>query len=280
MHIITELFGNTIQGEGRFMGQPTIFIRYFGCTLRCPGFSMKRGEKTTELDLILTNLDKYELLEDLPLVKTGCDSYPSVYPEFIRYTKKLTTEEIAKRIIAEIPTGIDFSKYHVCFTGGEPFLYQKDIFELMNLLYNKYHIYNMTFETNGTVKLRDEIANSLNPNINITISVSPKLSVSGNPKEKSLKPFAVKSYNNIKNSYLYYKYVVRGKQDLEEIKDYMAAYKKAGVEHKEIYLMPEGGVVCEETSLTEKEVVDLCIKNGYRFSPRLHLALFGNKWGA
>ena len=48
---------------------------------------------------------------------------------------------------------------------------------------------------------------------------------------------------------------------------------------EDIYLMPEGGTVCSETSLTEQETVNLCIKYGYRYSPRLHLQLFGNKWG-
>ena len=42
--------------------------------------------------------------------------------------------------------------------------------------------------------------------------------------------------------------------------------------------MPEGATDTGK-SLTENKVVDLCMKHGYRFSPRLHIDLFGNKWG-
>ena len=28
-----------------------------------------------------------------------------------------------------------------------------------------------------------------------------------------------------------------------------------------------------------KQVADLCLKYGYKYSPRLHVDLFGNKWG-
>jgi hypothetical protein len=31
--------------------------------------------------------------------------------------------------------------------------------------------------------------------------------------------------------------------------------------------------------LTEYEVAQLALKHGYKYSPRLHINLFGNEWG-
>jgi organic radical activating enzyme len=44
---IAELF-YSIQGEGRFMGVPSIFLRTYGCNFTCAGFGMPRGEISIE----------------------------------------------------------------------------------------------------------------------------------------------------------------------------------------------------------------------------------------
>jgi organic radical activating enzyme len=89
----TEKF-YSIQGEGRFMGVPSVFLRMFGCNFRCKNFG--RYEKdilgveqthNPEVIEIIKNLDQYSTFKDLPLVKTGCDSYSSVYPEFKKFDK-------------------------------------------------------------------------------------------------------------------------------------------------------------------------------------------------
>jgi organic radical activating enzyme len=49
---ISELF-YSVQGEGRYMGVPSVFLRTFGCNFQCAGFGMPRGEKTTEVDAII-----------------------------------------------------------------------------------------------------------------------------------------------------------------------------------------------------------------------------------
>ena len=41
---ISELF-YSIQGEGRYMGVPSVFLRTFGCNFQCAGFGMRKGEK-------------------------------------------------------------------------------------------------------------------------------------------------------------------------------------------------------------------------------------------
>ena len=46
---IAELF-YSIQGEGRYMGVPSVFLRTFGCNFKCAGFGMPKGELSTEAD--------------------------------------------------------------------------------------------------------------------------------------------------------------------------------------------------------------------------------------
>lgn len=283
--IVTEIFGNTIQGEGKYVGKPSIFVRFFGCTLHCPGFSMPRGQKTTEVDEIVKTLDKYGDgdLKKLPLCKTGCDSYPAWRKECRRFSKEYTVQQLASKVLDLVPQTANICDYHIVFTGGEPLLYQDLLVDLISRLSSE-GCFNFTFETNGTVALKPYFINKINDilefsNIIITFSCSPKLSISGHTIEETLFPERVKTFNEILDSELYLKFVIRDEKDIEEVRKFSEAYINAGVYLEDIYLMPEGGTVCNETSLTEQETVNLCIKYGYRYSPRLHLQLFGNKWG-
>ena len=54
-------------------------------------------------------------------------------------------------------------------------------------------------------------------------------------------------------------------------------YNKAGV-NADFYLLAVGATV-EGQAKTSKQVADLAMKHGYKYSPRLHVDLFGNKWG-
>ena len=78
---IAELF-YSIQGEGRYMGVPSVFLRTFGCNFKCAGFGMNKGELSDAADIIAKSADKYKTYEDLPIVPTGCDSYASWHPKF------------------------------------------------------------------------------------------------------------------------------------------------------------------------------------------------------
>ena len=101
---IAELF-YSIQGEGRYMGVPSVFLRTFGCNFKCAGFGMPRGELSTEVETIAFAHDntRYKDYKDLPLVSTGCDSYASWDPRFKDLSPLLTSEAIADRICEIIP---------------------------------------------------------------------------------------------------------------------------------------------------------------------------------
>lgn len=284
----------SIQGEGRFTGVPSVFLRTFGCNFSCPGFGLPHGEKTTEpdqiLELVRANPEQYKTIMDLPLAHTGCDSYISWHTGFKNYAKDTETFELAQELTALTPfnrwTQEDGQDIHLVITGGEPLLgWQRAYPELLEQTSMR-DLKNITFETNGTQHLSNEfddwLAMYANGDLNgynkveVTFSVSAKLSASGEAWEEAIKPDVVKQYTLVPNSYTYLKFVVDKAEEMEEVNDAVAAYRAAGVVVP-VYLMPEGGTSTNYTK-NKFNIADECMKRGYRFSPRLHIDLFGNSW--
>ena len=56
---VSELF-YSIQGEGRYMGVPSVFLRTFGCNFTCDGFGMPKGEKSDERNVISIKADSFK----------------------------------------------------------------------------------------------------------------------------------------------------------------------------------------------------------------------------
>ena len=72
---VSELF-YSLQGEGQYVGVPSIFLRTSGCNFTCGGFGMPRGQLSTERDKVAEKLEGNPLAfkdyKELPLVSTGC----------------------------------------------------------------------------------------------------------------------------------------------------------------------------------------------------------------
>jgi organic radical activating enzyme len=138
---------------------------------------------------------------------------------------------------------------------------------------------NVTFETNATQKLQSPFKDYLNnqERFTVTWSCSPKLSVSGESQTDAIKPGIVADYAGVNNSELYLKFVVADSMDVDEVADAVQAYRDADVECP-VYCMPLGGR-SEEYTLNVQQVAELCMERGWRFTPRLHISLFGNAWG-
>jgi organic radical activating enzyme len=278
---IAELF-YSIQGEGRYMGVPSVFLRTFGCNFKCAGFGMPRGEVSHEaIDIAATHtmIESFTKYEDLPLVSTGCDSYASWMPEFKDLSPMLTSEAIADRIMEILPQD-HWEDEHLVITGGEPLLgWQRAYPDLINNSRMR-GLKEITFETNGTQKLTPEFKGFLakwNSEVGkeLTFSVSAKLPASGEKWEDAICPEIVCEYEEVGTAYL--KFVVATEQDIEDAERAVKEFKAAGFKGH-VYLMPVGGVESVYT-LNAKNVALAAMKRGWRYSDRLQVPLFKNEWG-
>ena len=99
---ISELFYSA-QGEGRFVGVPSVFLRTFGCNFTCAGFGCAPGAKSTEADDVAKNIHLYKDFLDLPLVNTGCDSYASWHPAFKDLSPTIDTKKLVNDMLVLTP---------------------------------------------------------------------------------------------------------------------------------------------------------------------------------
>jgi organic radical activating enzyme len=278
---IAELF-YSIQGEGRFMGVPSVFLRTFGCNFKCSGFGMPKGETSAEVEAIASRISEFKTYEELPLVSTGCDSYASWDPRFKDLSPMLTSDAIAERIMEIIPYG-EWKDEHLVITGGEPLLgWQRAYPELLNHP-KMIALKEITFETNGTQKLTPEFKTFLqqwsqNPPFvsrEVTFSVSAKLSCSGEERHEAIRPDVVCEYQEVGHTYL--KFVIATEEDAEEALETLDIYRAEGFTGS-CYLMPVGGVE-SVYALNNRRVAEFAMKNGLRYSDRLQVPLFKNEWG-
>ena len=286
----TELF-YSLQGEGRFVGVPSIFLRTFGCNLRCKKFGRDSDEIITgpnpEVSEIIKNIDLYTKFEDLPLVHTGCDSYSTIYPEFKKFANKKSTEDIVDQMLALTPNNMwtqnNGNDVHLIITGGEPLLGWQRAYEELLSHPRMADLKNITFETNGTQELsenfkmflRNWALDGIGAPREVTFSVSAKLSASGESWEDAIKPETVTSYQDYGHVYL--KFVVDNQSHFDEAVKAVDLYRAAGFKGN-VYVMPVGGTT-PVYDKNEFNVAELALARGYYYSPRLHLNLYGNSWG-
>lgn len=279
---VAEIF-YSLQGEGRYAGVPSVFLRTFGCNFECRGFALPRGEKTTEPEDIAKKIDLYPTYEDLPLARTGCDSYASWHPSFKHLSPFMTVREVVDKMHSLIPNNTwmqeDGHDVHLVITGGEPLLGWQKVYPELIMECVRNGLTNITFETNGTQDLSHEFGNwindSLSMNALVTFSVSPKLSCSGEAWADAIRPDTVTAYESVGSAYL--KFVVATMDDVAEVDKAVAEYRLAGFTGP-TYLMPVGGVD-DIYNLNTKQVAQLAMDKGYRYSPRLQVDIWRNAWG-
>jgi len=237
-----EIF-QSFQGEGATIGEPCVFVRLAGCNLQC-----------SFCDTAYTWLfDKDK----------SSDYFESM--ERKDYVINLDTASVV-RFITEYAGAIK----HVVFTGGEPLLQQKEIYEVMEALSAQSSEWVFEVETNGTMFIEKEYMFD-------RINCSPKLSSSGNCKKIRDIGRVIKQYLAIAKSYenVIFKFVVgadTAEADLKEIKVWQEEYD---VPTKLIYLMPEG-IEVEKIKKGMDMLLKICKKDGYKLSPRVHILTYGN----
>ena len=281
---VSELF-YSLQGEGRFVGVPSVFLRTYGCNFTCSSFGCAPGKKSTGADEVAEIVHMFDKFEDLPLVETGCDSYASWHPAFKHLSPTLTTDELVKKMLALTPNNMwqqnNGNDVHLVITGGEPLLgWQRAYAELLSHP-GMADLKNITFETNGTQELHADFKLYLIkwaqevPGREVTFSVSAKLSASGEKCEDAIKPNIVASYQQYGHAYL--KFVVETEDHVNEAVRAVNQFREGGFTGV-VYLMPVGGTT-PVYDKNEFNVAKIAMDRGYYYSPRLHLSLFGNSWG-
>lgn len=280
---VAELF-YSIQGEGRYMGVPSVFLRTFGCNFKCAGFGMPAGEHSNQADEVakIHAITPFESYKHLPLVSTGCDSYASWHPAFKDLSPMMSTHDVALAIVDTLP----FKKWeheHLVITGGEPLLGWQRAYAALLDHEVMTGLKELTFETNGTQPLTAEFKQYLQQWAQsrpgngdaLTFSVSAKLSCSGESAQVAIKPEVVCEYEQV--GYVYLKFVIATEQDAAEALDAVKLYRDAGFQGP-VYLMPVGGVE-SVYSMNNRKVAELAMKHGLRYSDRLQVPLFKNEWG-
>lgn len=239
------------QGEGKLLGTPCLFIRLSGCNLKCAWKGLNGNGSPCDTPYSSHNAEKNIMdVEDVVAIVKA-----NTLPQNIKY---------------------------IVISGGEPTLQKEALIELTYRLNNLgYHI---TIETNGT-KYISELTHYVD-----LISMSPKLS-SSTPWEDHLINTGIK-YNeklahlhecnrinaNAIQEWIYesqdfqLKFVVTNQEDIEEIETLLSAFE--GYKPSDICLMPEG-VDVDTLNTRTKWMVEEALKRGWRFTPRLHIQMFG-----
>lgn len=253
-----DLF-KSIQGEGKYTGVPSIFIRVSGCNLRC----------------VFKN--------------SICDTaYSSFTPEKSKYTD----DDIIK--FCEENSHIN----HIVITGGEPLLYKdgiKDLIDKICAIPSRKATY-VTIETNGTLPgiNLDDLQSRKNTTLtSLFYSISPKLSTSVDTECRVLtkeqadhhneRRINIVSLSNLVMSGDMYqlKFVYSGKECIDEIKDILSKISQSthipvDQLNNAVMLMPEGQFE-DQVRKSAIEAVDVCINEGWTLSHRVHILIWGDK---
>jgi 7-carboxy-7-deazaguanine synthase len=306
--VISEIFGGhgkkvgdkrekpTMQGEGKYTGLPSVFLRTGKCNMRCRGFSQSNPTDSTTWVNEFEGIDvkEYMTLESVPVVRTGCDTPYASDPKFNHLLEHLTPIQVVEKIKEWLFDGtfihpVSKQDCHLVVTGGEPMLQQKALAAVMVQFEEENNVpLHLTIETNGTVPLHKNFQNwysefnhkswynRLKP-LELFWSVSPKLFLSGEKWEKAIIPEIVGEYARISPEGQL-KYVCDGSDRAwDEVERATELYRKKGVNFP-VFIMPVGGM--KETQEEHQAMIsDQTIVRGYNLAARLQCLIYRNSVG-
>ncbi len=236
----------TLQGEGRGIGRPSVFIRASLCNLHCHW----------------CDTDYTWNWEGTPYAHVR-DADPS-------YRKHRREEQILDLDLDAILAAVSaFPCRHYVFTGGEPLVQERAWAALMAALDaaspERAHY---EVETNGTLLPGSEFLARID-----RLNVSPKLANSGVPEEARRKPDVLRDLAATGKAD--FKFVIGSREDLDEVLRLVA---EAGIAPSHVFLMPKALDVAE-LEAAQGAVSALALAHGFHYSDRLHLRLYGAKRG-
>jgi 7-carboxy-7-deazaguanine synthase len=172
-----------------------------------------------------------------------CDSKYTWNP---KEGREMSKDEVVKEIKK-------FKCNHVVWTGGEPSL---QISEIEDIVLFKLFDYTHEIETNGTIYFSPDSFDL------VTIS----------PKRGHVNYNVLKKFSNENNTF--FKFVI----DRDDLRYWLRVIKRLKLPKSRCMFMPEGK---DEKTLRERSLwlVEKCKEYNIRFSPRLHIILYGNVRG-
>ena len=248
---LTEQFFS-IQGEGKYAGVPSYFLRTGGCNLGCPGFgaSYRVGSE----------------------IKMGCDTYFAVDSAFASQWSKIEEAESLISDLGDRFVEIGY-KPHMVITGGEPLVYHQDSVFYAVVEWLVFEGVKITFETNGTIEIDFDRFPAYRETV---FALSIKLANSGEPKEKRINRAALESISKGAKE-AFFKFTIDKRltestayDEIREITDPFPG--------SEIFCMPVGE--SRDTIWKNDEAVfAFCMVHNFRYSDRLHIRVFDTTQG-
>jgi 7-carboxy-7-deazaguanine synthase len=232
---ICEVFGPTIQGEGKSIGKEVIFIRTSLCNLHCIWCDTPYTWNWTDTNFQHVEAKKYRREDEIHLMT----------PEQIFDRVQLIVTKRSKNIV---------------LSGGEPLLQQNELIPLLKQL--KDAGFWIEVETNGTVMPTSGFLAVVDQ-----INCSPKLSNSNNSLRLRERPEVLHRLS--RSATTNFKFVVSSIDDIPEILHLTQTY-----DMKDVYLMPMG-ITKDELDKTRLPTLELAKQYGYKFTDRLHITQLG-----
>jgi len=244
---VSEYF-YSLQGEGRTMGVPAIFLRLTGCNLMCGGKGVEKDGKMRDgATWICDTIDVW------------MQGTTMLFPDLIK-TLNDTTD-----FINRLKKGA-----HLVITGGEPLLQQKRIVHFLEYLEEQHQLNPIVeIETNATILPLPALDKRVQ-----YWNTSPKLSNSGMSTEERLDINVLKWFSQNPNTM--FKFVITTIEDFDEIQKELI--DTSFIDSSKVVLMP-GADSIEQLLERNKLVADLCIKHQLRMSTRLHVEIWNKLTG-
>lgn len=244
---VSEYF-YSLQGEGRTMGIPAIFLRLTGCNLMC-------GGKGVEKDGLLRDGATW-ICDTISVWMQGTTF---TFPDLVQ--KLIETTDFVNRLKSGV---------HLVITGGEPLLQQTRIICFLEYLEQTYQLKPiLEIETNATILPLPELDQRVH-----YWNTSPKLSNSGMPLQQRLHTETLKWFSTNPNTM--FKFVITDNLDFEEIQEQLI--QSGLVDSSKIVLMP-GADSLEQLLERNKLVAEICIQHQLRMCTRLHVEIWNKLTG-